>query len=285
VRTARSLLLFAAGFVLGAGADRLLSEATPHAAPGPAAQESRAPAAASPREPAGAAQAPARETAQVERVIDGDTLTVAGGRAVRLLGVDTPERDEPFYGEARAFLEGRARGRTVRLAFCAEEPRDRYGRLLAFVEAGGEDAGAGLLDRGLARTLLAGPCARPRAADYLRREREAFRAGRGIWSLQEPRRTGHAEAGKYVGWLMTVTGTVQDVFVGPRAVHLNFGPDHRSDFTAVIFRRDLARLSGQGLLLPVTAYRGRRVEVTGVVETYNGPEIVVRAADQLAPLP
>jgi micrococcal nuclease len=218
-------------------------------------------------------------------VIDGDTLVVTGRRTVRLLGVDTPERDESFYTEAGAFLRTLTRDRDVRLDFCPEERRDKYGRLLAFVEGGGMDAGAGLLDQGLAKTLFVGSCARHRAPDYRRREREAFQDGRGIWSLQDPRRVDHLEAGKYVGWMMTVTGTVRKVFTGPRAVHLNFGQDYRTDFTAVIFRKDLFRLSGEGLLLPVTGYQGRKVAVTGVIKEYHGPEIIVRTADQIDSLP
>jgi DNA/RNA endonuclease YhcR with UshA esterase domain len=31
----------------------------------------------------------------------------------------------------------------------------------------------------------------------------------------------------------------------------------------------------------VTAYKGRDVEVTGMLREYNGPEIIVEAADQI----
>jgi len=223
-----------------------------------------------------------RETTQVTGVIDGDTLVVWGNRSVRLLGVDTPERGKPFYGEAKDFLTAATRDRKVRLQGCASERTDKYGRLLAFVEEDGKDAGAGLLGRGLARTLILGPCARTRASEYRRLEREAFRAGRGLWSLQAPRRVPHPEAGKHVGMLMTVTGRVRKVFVGPRAVHLNFGPDYRTDFTAAVFRKDLPRLAGEGLLQPLTGYEGRQVSVTGVIREYNGPEIVIEAADQIS---
>jgi len=298
VKTGPAIIVFLVGFILVAAADRLLHTPPQTAVPvrtqaaGDPADTDRGTAAGA----TAAGQAPARvagtplenplwETTRVKSVIDGDTLVVAGRRTVRLLGVDTPERGEPFFGKARGFLQAAVLERDVRLEFCEEERRDRYGRLLAFVEAGGKDAGVELLDRGLARTLFVGPCVRSRAPDYRRREREAFRAKRGIWSLQVPRRADHREARKYVGWLMTVTGTVRKVFVGPRAVHINFGPDYRTDFTAVIYRRDLSRLSGDGLLLPVTGYKDRRVAVTGVIKEYNGPEIIVRAADQIVPLP
>ena len=45
-----------------------------------------------------------RETIFVERVIDGDTLVDSNGTVYRLLGIDTPERGEEFYQEAKDFL-------------------------------------------------------------------------------------------------------------------------------------------------------------------------------------
>jgi endonuclease YncB( thermonuclease family) len=67
----------------------------------------------------------------VVRVIDGDTVELLGGDRLRLLGVDTPERDEPLFDEARQFLVELALGRSLELEFAGSR-RDRYGRLLAF---------------------------------------------------------------------------------------------------------------------------------------------------------
>jgi endonuclease YncB( thermonuclease family) len=79
--------------------------------------------------------------ARVERVVDGDTFVAAiAGRSerVRLIGVDTPETVDPDrpvqpYGkEASSFAKRMLTHRTVRLEGDVE-PRDRYGRLLAYV--------------------------------------------------------------------------------------------------------------------------------------------------------
>jgi micrococcal nuclease len=79
--------------------------------------------------------------AEVQRVTDGDTFvaTVRGRRErVRVIGVDTPESvapnrpDEPFGEESSDFAKRHLTGETVRLAGDAE-PRDRYGRMLAYV--------------------------------------------------------------------------------------------------------------------------------------------------------
>jgi micrococcal nuclease len=80
-------------------------------------------------------------TAKVQRVVDGDTFiaTVRSRRErVRVIGVDTPESvdpnrpDEPFGEEASTFAKHYLDGETVQLAGDAE-PRDRYGRMLAYV--------------------------------------------------------------------------------------------------------------------------------------------------------
>lgn len=96
----------------------------------------------------GAAAAERRGT--VTWVVDGDTLEVAGVGRVRLLGIDTPEkesaeRDRSFRKlgasarnlrqisrEALRFNIANAKGKAVTLNLDREE-RDRHGRLLAYV--------------------------------------------------------------------------------------------------------------------------------------------------------
>lgn len=74
----------------------------------------------------------------VERAVDGDTLLLANGERVRLLGVNTPETKhptqpvEPFGTEAWEFTRQHVEGRAVRLELDRER-RDEYGRLLAYV--------------------------------------------------------------------------------------------------------------------------------------------------------
>lgn len=126
--------------------------------------------------------------AVVTSVSDGDTIEVAWGNRrepVRLLGVDTPETVHPHrpvecWGpEASAFTHRLLAGRTVTLTF-DRELRDRYGRLLAFVEVDGERVNDLLLAGGYARLLVIPPNgARGRA--MLERELEARAAGRGLW--------------------------------------------------------------------------------------------------------
>ena len=68
----------------------------------------------------------------VAYVIDGDTFDTADGERVRLLGVDTPEREECYYQESTEFVRQWLEGATVRLESDVREV-DTYGRLLRYV--------------------------------------------------------------------------------------------------------------------------------------------------------
>jgi micrococcal nuclease len=128
--------------------------------------------------------------AKVQRVSDGDTFvdTVQGRRErVRVIGVDTPESvdpnrpDEPYGQEASDFAKHYLDGETVRLAGDAE-PRDRYGRMLAYVWL--EDGtfwNALLVAEGYAQQLTIPP--NVTYADLFRRlAREARQHDRGLWA-------------------------------------------------------------------------------------------------------
>lgn len=123
-------------------------------------------------------------TAAVLRVVDGDTVVLAGLGSSRLIGVDTPEvygRVECFGHEASAFATRLLAGRRVRWER-GVEPRDRYGRALVYVWLDdGRFVNELLVAGGWARTLEIAPNVRF-AARLARRASEARRAGRGLWS-------------------------------------------------------------------------------------------------------
>jgi micrococcal nuclease len=87
------------------------------------------------------------KTGMVERVIDGDTIVLQGGEHVRLLGINTPEKKEPYYGEAKMFLESLVLNKTVKIALGKEE-RDLYNRTLGYVVVGGENANFKIVENG-----------------------------------------------------------------------------------------------------------------------------------------
>jgi micrococcal nuclease len=128
--------------------------------------------------------------ALVTRVIDGDTIDVAGLGRVRLLGIDAPElggpfeRPAPFAVEAREEVQSLVLDRWVRFE-CDGERADDYGRRLAYVLLEtGEFVNARLVRDGLARVSAR---RRLRRWDELRSaEQEAQRRRRGMWG-ERPR--------------------------------------------------------------------------------------------------
>jgi endonuclease YncB( thermonuclease family) len=91
------------------------------------------------------------QTVLVVEVVDGDTLVIGSGRHVRLIGIDTPERDTCGYQRASDALRSLVEGRKVRLVNPESvQDQDRYGRLLRYVDREGADAGLDLLRVGLA---------------------------------------------------------------------------------------------------------------------------------------
>ena len=121
-------------------------------------------------------------TARVKKVVDGDTVVIEGGRKVRYIGIDTPERDEPFFTEARERNISLVLGKLVSLVVCEAEPRDRFGRLLAFVYADGLFVNRALVEEGLARRLIIPPCGLPVATEFKLLEQDAKETGRGLWA-------------------------------------------------------------------------------------------------------
>lgn len=134
---------------------------------------------------------------QVEWIYDGDTIKVTGVGKVRLLGIDTPEREmsdkDRFFvelggngkilrriaGEALRFNIDTVKGKEVRLAFDREK-RDQYGRLLAYVTLpDGRLLNRLLLERGYA--IVYRRYEFLRKGEFLAAEEQARRERIGLW--------------------------------------------------------------------------------------------------------
>lgn len=120
---------------------------------------------------------------EVTHVADGDTLNVRCGakkERVRMLQVDTPERDDALYEEAGAALEALIARRRVELELGPEE-RDDYGRLLAYVFVHGENLNLAMIRDGWSPYFdRYGAGAYP--DEFAAAERDARDARRGIWA-------------------------------------------------------------------------------------------------------
>lgn len=67
------------------------------------------------------------------KVVDGDTIWVEGIGKIRFVQVNTPERGEPGYHEAKDYVKEKCLGKTVYLDIDDKKHYDKYNRTLAIV--------------------------------------------------------------------------------------------------------------------------------------------------------
>jgi micrococcal nuclease len=124
-------------------------------------------------------------TAQVDFVVDGDTLALLDGTRIRLLLVDTPEttqgKNDCYGQEAKAFTVARVAGKTLSLTYDEASCTDRFGRTLAYVKVDGVDLNADLAKQGLACFLFVKPGGAARQEEFQSYEAEARTNRTGMW--------------------------------------------------------------------------------------------------------
>lgn len=125
---------------------------------------------------------------RIARVVDGDTLTLVDGRAVRLIGVNAPElahngrSTEAFAEAARQRLQALVTANDETLLLQpGRQAKDHYGRTLAHLyDRQGGNIEAQLLAAGLGYLVAVAPNTELTACQRAA-ERDARRAGRGLW--------------------------------------------------------------------------------------------------------
>ena len=117
------------------------------------------------------------------RVIDGDTLEIAGER-IRLHGIDGPESKQTCIADGKRWHCGMEAASALAFKIaqgwvtCRGEDRDRYGRVIAVCYAGGvggPELNAWLVSEGWALAY------RRYSQDYIDEEAVAQAAHAGIW--------------------------------------------------------------------------------------------------------
>ena len=93
-----------------------------------------------------------QQASQVDviRVIDGDTVVIAGDERVRLIGIDTPENGQCGFDEAKQALEKLLASGPATFYSGTTSDKDKYDRLLRYIEVEGIDVGLNLISNGFA---------------------------------------------------------------------------------------------------------------------------------------
>lgn len=121
----------------------------------------------------------------VTDVVDGDTIRCGNSGRVRLLLIDTPERNqEPWGARARGALIAMLPTGSTAWLETDVQVRDQYGRTLAYVyRTDGLQVNELMVRSGFAEVLVYPP--NVRHVDVLRSAREAAKdARRGLWSTE-----------------------------------------------------------------------------------------------------
>ncbi len=152
--------------------------------------------------PASAEEPASTQQGVVSWVYDGDTLEVDPVGTVRLIGIDVPEREDSsrdrylagqgipasvqrrIYRAAKDYNIKHVKGQQVTLSL-GSPPRDRHGRLLAYVYLpDGRQLNRVLIEQGLAAVYRR--FSFTEKGDFLAAEARARQAGAGMWSEIRP---------------------------------------------------------------------------------------------------
>lgn len=156
--------------------------------------------------------------AKVKWVYDGDTLKLADGGKLRIIGIDAPEvthqkqKAEPYGGQAtEALRELLKQHGNVILYTPGIRKTDKYGRLLAHVFTPDQtNISSWLLEQGLATSLALPPNDRL-AVCYQSNEKNAQRTKKNIWRLSHFQPVSTQELKKSRKGYVRLQGTVKQI--------------------------------------------------------------------------
>ncbi len=178
--------------------------------------------------------------ATVVKVVDGDSVTLAGKRKVRLIGINAPElarypeKAEPYALAAKQYLKTQlAANKKVHLKF-GQQHKDRYGRLLAHLFLkDGRNLNAMLVKQGLASAIVVPP--NTALIDcYFSLEQQARQKAKNIWSAHSFKNTPASQLKLKDTGFAFIQGTVMRIGKSRGSIWLQLAPK----FTLRIKRKD-----------------------------------------------
>ena len=170
------------------------------------------------------------ETVDVRRVVDGDSLQLADGRKVRLVGINAPELgwgerpDQPLARDAQIALEQLIGNKPINLTY-GPDRFDHYGRTLAYAYTQDrKSVGEHLLRQGLA-VMVAIPPNLAHIDVYRNAERQAKQERLGIWRENYFQPIPASSLKKTDTGFRLITGQIRRVGQSRKYVYLDLSPD------------------------------------------------------------
>lgn len=210
--------------------------------------------------------APGYQYSTVSRVFDGDTIELADGTKVRLLGINTPEvqhfdkQADAGGDEAKRWLTEKLKDRRVHLLQDVEKT-DKYGRTLAHVFTDNQEhINLQLVALGLAEASIYPPNLMF-VHELVNAQNQAEKNRLGLWQRPEyaPIPVEQLSDQGHTGWVR-IYGKVDNIKQTKKSLYINFN----DQFSARIDRQ------WQELFPDLNNYSGRTVEVRGWLNKNRG---------------
>lgn len=145
-----------------------------------------------------------KQTAVLGRVIDGDTVVLADDTKVRLVNINSPEKDVPSYALAMEYLK-RYENKTVNIERLGE---DKYQRTLARIYSeDGTYINLDIVENGLASKFLV---QEEELSAFSKGESRAIESSKGIWNHSSYYGCLSSEIDKYQE-VVTLTNTCPEI--------------------------------------------------------------------------
>jgi micrococcal nuclease len=121
-----------------------------------------------------------RDSYDVSQIIDGDTIRLSTGEKVRLIGINAPERDQPYYNAATQKLTELIGNNQVTLEKDVTD-KDQYGRLLRYVHVNDAFMNLEMVKQGYAISYSFPPNTK-HLDEFVEVEEDARNSQIGIWT-------------------------------------------------------------------------------------------------------
>ena len=217
----------------------------------------------------------------VRFVFDGDSIRTNQIKKVRYLGLDTPERDEPYYDQAKDLNYRLVANKKGRLEICKKRPLDKHGRTLAYVFVDGKSVTQSLLAAGLARVFDDRDCNAGRAQIHWALAKNAYNKGLGMWADAPKYPIPANKAVLHLDKTRYVTGTVKKVVRTDAAVYANLDKNWRTTGFSIHFPKDDLKRFYKANIQPENLV-GNKVVVFGQIKKRKyGPHIICYSPEQI----